>query len=80
MRKNEKIKSKKKDKKKLEKKIGKKKKRGLEGVFLYHPRRAQKLIFHTRIVKRNRNEIQAQKKSGFEHPTKTKKMKENERI
>ena len=25
------------------------------------------------------NEIEAQKKSDFEHPTKTKKMKENER-
>ena len=46
-----------------------------------HPRWAQKLIFHIRIVKRNRNEIEAQKKSDFEHPTKTrkwKKMKENE--
>ena len=32
-----------------------------------------------RTVKRKRNEIEAQKKSDFEHPTKTKKMKENER-
>ena len=39
----------------------------------------KKLIFHMRTVKRNCNEIEAQKKSDFEHPTKTKKMKENER-
>ena len=39
---------------------------------------AQKLIFYKRAVKRNRNEIEAQTKSDFEHPTKTKKMKENE--
>ena len=37
------------------------------------------LIFHIRTVKRNRNEIDAQKKSDFEHSTKTKKMKENDR-
>ena len=76
MRKNEKIKSKKKDKKREKKKVGKKGKEGPKG---YHPRWAQKLIFHIRTVKRNRNEIEAQKKSDFEHPTKTKKMKENER-
>ena len=70
--KNEKIKSKKKDKKR-EKKVGKK---GREGPKLYHPRWAQKLIFHIRTVKRNRNEIEAEKKSDFEHPTKTKKMKD----
>ena len=44
-----------------------------------YPRWAQKLIFYKRAVKRNRNEIEAQKKSDFEHPTKKKKMKENER-
>ena len=59
-----------------EKKVGKKGKDGLKG---YHPRWAPKLIFHIRTVKRNRNEIEAQKQSDFEHPTKTKKMKENER-
>ena len=53
-------------------------KKGKEGPKL-HPRWAQKMIFHMRIVNRNRNEIEAQKKSDFEHPTKTKKMKENER-
>ena len=36
----------------------------------------KKLIFHIRTVKRNRNEIEARKKSDFEHPTKKKKMKE----
>ena len=41
----------------------------------YHPRWAQNLIFHIRTVKRNRNEIEAQKKSDSEHP---RKMKENE--
>ena len=45
----------------------------------HHPRLAPKLIFHIRTVKRNRDEIEAQKKSDFEHKTKTKKMKENER-
>ena len=53
----------------------KKRKRGPKGV---PPEMGTKLIFHMRIVKRNRNEIEAQKKSDFEHPTKTKKMKENE--
>ena len=61
------------------KKQEKRKKKGKEGPKLYHPRWAQKLIFHIRTVKRNRHEIEAQKKSDFEHPTKTKKMKENER-
>ena len=45
----------------------------------YTPRWAQKLIFYIRTVTRNRNEIDAQKKSDFEHPTKKKKMKENDR-
>ena len=70
-----KIKNKKKDKKREEKK-----EKRAERVFFYNlPRWAQKLIFHIRIVKRNRNEIEAQKISDFEHPTKTKEMKENER-
>ena len=43
--------------KKREKKVGKKGKEGPKG---YHPRWAQKLIFHKRTVKRNRNEIEAQ--------------------
>ena len=60
MRKNEKIKMKKKDKKREKKKVGKKGKEGPKG---YHPRWAQKLIFHIRTVKRNRNEIEAQKKN-----------------
>ena len=60
-----------------EKKVGKKGKEGPKG---YHPTRwAQKLIFHLRTVKRNRNEIEALKKLDLEHPTKKKKMKENER-
>ena len=46
-----------------EKKSRKKRKRGPKGVFFYHARWAQKLIFHIRIVKRNRNEIEARKKS-----------------
>ena len=37
----------------------KKAKEGPKGT--YHPRWAQKLIFHIRTVKRNRNEIEAQK-------------------
>ena len=73
-----KIKSKKKVKKR-QKKVGKKKeKRAQSCIFYYTPRWAQKLIFHIRTVKRNRNEIEAQKKSDFEHPTKTKKMSDNE--
>ena len=54
-------------------------KKGKDGPKGYHPRWAHKFIFHIRTVKINRNEIDAQKKSDFEHPTKTKKMKENER-
>ena len=65
-----------KDKKREKKKVGKKGKEGPKG---YHPKWAQKLIFHIRTVKRNRNEIETQKKSDFEHPTKTKKMKEHDR-
>ena len=61
-RKNEKIKSKKKDKKTAEKKKEKKEKRAQRG---YAPRWAQQLIFHIRTVKRNRNEIEAQKKNRF---------------
>ena len=55
------------------------KKKEKDGPRGHHPRWAQKLIFHIRTVKRNRNEIEARKKSDFEHPTKKKKMKENER-
>ena len=71
-----KIKSKK-NTKNGKKRVGKKGKEGPKG---YTPRWAQKFFFLLqRTVKRNRNEIEAQKKSDFEHPTKTKKMKENER-
>ena len=73
------MKNKKKKEKKTKngrKKVGKKRKEGPKGCL---PRWAPKLIFHIRTVKRNRNEIEAQKKSDFERPTKTKKMKENER-
>ena len=42
------------------KKSRKKMKRGPKGVCVV-PSRAQKLIFHVRTVKRNRNEIEAQK-------------------
>ena len=62
MIKNENVKSKKKDKKREKKKVGKKEKRAQRG---YHPRWAQKLIFHVRAVKRNRDEIEAQKKFRF---------------
>ena len=76
-RKNEKIKSKKKDKKTGEKKSRKKRKRGPKGV---PPEMGPKIfVFSTRNAKRHRNEIEAQKKSDIEHPTKTKKMKENDR-
>ena len=74
--KNEKNKEQEKRQKNGKKKVRKKGKEASKGVF-YLPRWAQKLIFHTRTGKRNRNEIEARKKSDFEHPTK--KMKENER-
>ena len=78
MKKNEQ-KMRKNEKKKRQKKREKGGKKGKEGPKGYHPRWAQKLIFHIRIVKRNRNEIDAQKRSDFEHPTKKEKMKENEK-
>ena len=56
-------KNKKKDKKK-EKKSSEKRKRGPKGFYPL-PRWAQKMIFHVRTVKRNRNEIEAQKKIRF---------------
>ena len=62
-----------------EKKVGKKGKEGFKG---YHPRWAQKKIFHIRTVKRNRNEIEAQKNQILStqlRQRKWKKMKENER-
>ena len=68
-----KTKTKKKDKKKREKKkVGKKGKEGPKG---FHPRRLKRMFFHIRTVKRNRNEIEAQK-IRFWAP---KKDKENER-
>ena len=66
----------KKTKKRKKKKGGKKGKDGPKGFFI-HTEMAQKLIFYMRYVNINRHEIEAQKKSDFEHPTK--KMKENER-
>ena len=74
--KKKKKKNKKKDKKR-EKTRWKKRKRGPKGVFSTRDGHKKK-IFHIRTVKRNRNEIEARKKSDFEHPTKTKKMKSNE--
>ena len=73
-RKNEKIKSKK--RKNERKKVGKEGPKGVPTAEMDGPK---KLIFHIRTVKRNRNEIEAQKISDFEHQTQTKKMKENER-
>ena len=64
-----KIKQEKRQKNGRKKKGGKKENMAQLGV--YPPRWAPKLIFHIRIVKRNRNEIEAQKKSDFEHTTKT---------
>ena len=60
-----------------EKSRKKKEKRAQRGYL--PPEMGPKLIFHIRTVKRNRHEIEAQKKSDFEHKPKTKKMKENER-
>ena len=57
-------------------------KKGKEGPKKYHPRWAQKLIFNIRTVKRNRNEIEAQKNqilSTQQRQRKWRKMKENER-
>ena len=69
----------KKERKKTGEKTRKKKrKRGPKGVPTYSSKLAQKL-FYMRTVKRNRNEIETQKKSDFEHQTKKNKMKENER-
>ena len=67
---------KKQEKKKREKKRGKK---GKEGPKKRGTEMGPKNDSYIRIVKRNRNEIEGQKKSDFEHPTKTKKMNENER-
>ena len=53
-----------KKKKNIEKKKKDTRKKGKEGP-KKRPRQAQKLIFHIRIVKRNRNEIEARKKSNF---------------
>ena len=61
----------------VEKKNEKKEKRAQKGYL--PPEMGAKMNFHIGTVKRNRNEIEARKKSDFEHPTKTKKMKENER-
>ena len=70
----------KKTRKKTKKKDEKKKKRAQRGTPPPLPRRAQKLIFYMRTVNRNRNEIETQKKSDFEHPTKKKrKERTNER-
>ena len=52
-------------------------KRGPKGV---PPRRAQKLIFYMRTVKRNRNEIEAQKKSDFAPRRKKKKKKKKKKM
>ena len=81
LRKNEKkqmknIKKSKNEEMKKKKKTGKKTKNGRKKV---GKKRKEGMFFYIRTVMRNRNEIEAQKKSDFEHPIKTKKMKENER-
>ena len=66
--------------KKHKKKRGRKKKK--EGPKVYLPRRAQKLFFYTRTVKRNPNEIETQKNqilSTQQKKKKFEKMKENKR-
>ena len=72
-------KTRKKTKNTAEKKEEKKEKRAQKSTTTPLPRWAPKLFFYIRTVKRNRNEIEAPKKSDFEHPTKKKKMKDNER-
>ena len=54
-------KKRKKTKKKREKKRRKKGKEGPKVLFIFTPEMGQKMIFHIRTVKRNRNEIEAQK-------------------
>ena len=54
-------KNKKKRQKNGRKKSRKKKEKRAQRGLPYHPRWVQKLIFHIRTVKRNRNEIEAQK-------------------
>ena len=78
MRKNEKIKSKKKDKKTGEKKrVGKKGKRGPKGV---PPEMGTKIeVFTSELSREIVTKLRPRKKTDFEHPTKKKKMKENER-
>ena len=53
----------------------KEEKRKREGGGAPQRRWAQKMIFYMRTVKRNLNEIEAQKKSDFEHPTKINERK-----
>ena len=67
-----KIKTKKKRQKNGRKKVGKKGKEGPKG---YHPRWAKKWIFHMRIVKRNRNEIEAQKNQILSTQQRQRKLK-----
>ena len=57
-------------------------KKGKDGPKGYHPRWAQKPIFHIRkeLSREIVTKLRPKKKSDFEHPTKKKKMKENERI
>ena len=67
-------------KKLLKKKEEKKGKRAHRGFFGTRDG-PKNCFFYIRTVNRNRNEIDAPKKSDFEHPTKKKKMKmtENDR-
>ena len=60
-----------KDKKTGEKKVGKNVKRAQMG-FVPPSEMGPKLFFYMRTVKRNRHEIEARKKTDFEHPTKKK--------
>ena len=64
-------KKKQKEKKKKEKEKEKKKKTGKKEKST-PPRRPKKVIFYIRTVKRNRNDIEAQKRSDFEHRRKKK--------
>ncbi len=50
------------------------------GSYGVPPRRAQKLFFYIRTVKRNRNEIETQNKSDFEHPTKKKEKERKKKM
>ena len=74
-----KIKSKRKDKNGRKKKEGKNEKSVQRGILYALPRWTQKLIFYKELSREIATKLRPKKKSDFEHPTKTKKMKKNER-